>query len=57
MEDYVDYVNRQFDILLQHLATGWGQQIKAELATITNNNTLSELQKNSDLCSLQNTMC
>ena len=45
MEDYVDYVNRQFDILLQHLATGWGQQIKAELATITNNNTLSELQK------------
>ena len=45
MEDYVEYVNRQFDILLQHLATGWGQQIKAELATITNNNTLSELQK------------
>ena len=45
MEGYIDYVNRQFNILLQHLTTVWGLQIKAELANITNHNTLSELQK------------
>ena len=45
MEDYIDYVSRQFNILLQHLTTVWGLQIKAELANITNHNTLSEQQK------------
>ena len=33
MEDYIDYVSRQFNILLQHLTTVWGLQIKAELQT------------------------